>query len=197
MRIDHPRLIDALRKTYSAEKAASLAYVGHARSLKDPEEKSAVKQIELDEWEHRRNVLEIMKKYEISISRYYEWKYYFIGKIIGFSCYVIGRFMPYFFAGKLESGNVCEYFVMMRHFHSLGINEHDELLYEMGIKEKEHEIHFLEVVKDERWLPIFEKIFCWGTHSSLNDLNLDENPTLDKSYQVCNKSPRNRPREKA
>jgi len=105
--------------------------------------------------------------------------------------------MPYFFAGKLESGNVCEYFVMMRHFHSLGIDEHDELLYEMGMKEKEHEMYFLEVIKDERWLPIFEKIFCWGTHSSLNEVNLDENPTLDKSYQVCNKSPRNRPREKA
>ena len=24
--------------------------------------------------------------------------------------------MPIFFAGKLESGNVCEYFVMMHHF---------------------------------------------------------------------------------
>lgn len=79
----------------------------------------------------------------------------------------------------------------------MGIDEHDELLYEMGIKEKEHEMYFLEVIKDEKWLQVFEKIFCWGAHSSLNDLNLDENPTVDKSYQVCNKSPRNRPREKA
>ena len=187
MRIDHPRLIDALRKTYSAEKAASLAYVGHARSLKDPEEKSAVKQIERDEWEHRRNVLEIMKKYEISISRYYEWKYYVIGKIIGYSCYVIGRFMPYFFAGKLESGNVCEYFVMMRHFHSLGINEHDELLYEMGIKEKEHEVFFLEMIKDESWMPIFEKVFKWGERNSFNDVDLKNKKNPSKSQSYCNK----------
>ncbi|MEJ6635272.1 MAG: hypothetical protein QNL77_06115 [Akkermansiaceae bacterium] len=48
---------------------------------------------------------------------------------------------------------------MIRRFHELGITDHDEILYEMGIKEKEHEVYFLEMVKDAKWLPLFEKIF--------------------------------------
>ena len=155
MKINHPALVDSLRKAYSAEKSAAFAYIGHANSLKDPNEKAAVQQIEQDEWEHRKQVLGIMQQYEIPVSRYYEFKYHFIGRLIGLSCHFIGRFMPYFFAGKLESGNVCEYFVMMKYFHTLGITEHDESLYEMGIKEKEHEVHFLEIIKDSKLLPYF------------------------------------------
>ena len=136
MKLKHPQLVDSLKKAYSAEMAASFAYIGHASSLRDPDEKSAVREIEQDEWEHRRHVLSIMQQYDIPVSRYYELKYFLIGKFIGYSCYFIGRFMPYFFAGKLESGNVCEYFLMMKYFRSLGITEHDEILYEMGIKEK-------------------------------------------------------------
>lgn len=185
MKINHPELIESLRKAYSAERAASFAYIGHAGSLKDPAEIAKVREIEQDEWDHRRNVLIIMNQYGIPISRFYEIKYYLIGKFIGYSCYFIGRFMPYFFAGKLESGNVCEYFVMMKHFHSLGINEHDEILYEMGIREKEHEVHFLDVIKHEKWLPFFERVFSWGTNSSLNDVNLDDKYPVEKSDMYC------------
>ncbi|MDA0812648.1 MAG: hypothetical protein O3C21_09705 [Verrucomicrobia bacterium] len=126
-----------------------------------------------------------MRRYDIPVSRYYEIKYWIIGKVIGCSCYFIGRFMPYFFAGKLESGNVCEYFVMMKYFHDLGINDHDTVLYEMGIKEKEHEVHFLEAVKDAAWLPLFEKIFSWGPESSLNDVDLQARLPVDGSDQYC------------
>jgi hypothetical protein len=138
--LSHAELIDILKKAYSAEKAAALAYQGHAASVKNPEEKKAIRQIEIDEWNHREEVLEIMHLYGISVSRWYEIKFYCIGKLISASCHVIGWFMPFFFAGKLESGNVCEYFRMKRFFNELGISEHDEILYEMGIKEKEHEV---------------------------------------------------------
>ena len=185
MEIDHPHLIDSLRKAYSAEKAASFAYIGHAGSLKSPEEKECVRQIEQDEWDHRRNVLKIMQQYDIPVSKYYEVKYHIIGKIIGYSCYVIGRFMPYFFAGKLESGNVCEYFVMLRYFHSLGITEHDEILYQMGIKEKEHEVYFLEAIRDAKWLPMFEKVFAWGTNASFNDVNLEKRYPVEEADRYC------------
>ena len=109
MKLDHPRLVTLLQRAYSAERAASFAYIGHAGSLKDPAAKAAVQQIEQDEWDHRRHVLAIMHHYDIPISRSFEVRYYFVGKFIAASCYVIGWFMPYFFAGKLESGNVCEY----------------------------------------------------------------------------------------
>ncbi len=185
MALHHPALEKSLQRAYSAEKAASLAYIGHAASLKDPAEKAAVRQIEQDEWDHRANVLKIMRKYHIPISKYYEFKYHLIGKVIGLACHVIGRFMPYFFAGKLESGNVCEYFVMIKYFHALDITEHDEDLYEMGIREKEHEVYFLGKISSARWLPIFEKLFSWGVHQSANDVNLDDRYPVETSDQYC------------
>lgn len=185
--LDHPRLVKSLRKAYSAERAAAFAYVGHASSLRDRQEKAEVQQIERDEWEHRENVLQMMKDHDIPVSKYYEYKYYIIGKIIGWSCFVIGRFMPYFFAGRLESGNVCEYFVMIKYFHSLGITKYDEVLFEMGIKEKEHEVYFLEVIQNERWLPWFERIFKWGDYHSANDVDLNEILPLSKAEEYCRK----------
>lgn len=142
MQLHHKALIKLLQKAYSAEKAAAYAYQGHAASVKRQEEKQAIKQIEIDEWNHRAEVLHIMQQYNIPISKGYEIKFAIIGKCISFSCHIIGWFMPFYFAGSLESGNVCEYFVMKQHFNSFGITVHDKALYEMGIKEKEHEVYF-------------------------------------------------------
>ena len=185
MKLKHPALVELLQRAYSAEKAAAFAYIGHAASLKTPAEKAAVKQIEDDEWGHRRNVLVIMQRYAIPISRYYEIKFHLIGRVISASCHVIGWFMPYFFAGKLESGNVCEYFVMMKYFHSLGIKDHDQILYEMGIKEKEHEVYFLEQIKHSRWLPYFEKVFSWGAKTTRNDVDIANKLPVNESSQYC------------
>jgi hypothetical protein len=188
MKLDHPQLVELLQRAYSAERAAAFAYVGHAASLKDPAAKAAVKQIEMDEWHHRENVLVLMRQYGVPVSRYYEWRFYFIGKAISLSCHVIGWFMPYYFAGNLESGNVCEYFLAMQHFQSLGIRDHDALLYDMGMKEKEHELYFLEQIRASRCLPFFERLFGWGVHSRRNDVDLDNRlPVLD-SNQYCRNS---------
>jgi len=185
--LNHKELIDLLQRAYSAERAASFAYQGHAGSVKDKDEKAAIRQIELDEWNHRKEVLSIMNYYGIPINRFYEAKYYMIGKIISFSCYVIGWFMPFYFAGRLESGNVCEYFRMMHFFHGLEIHDHDLILYEMGIKEKEHEIYFLEKIKHSRLLPFFEKVFAWGGQKSFNDVNLDKKYPVNASAAYCRK----------
>ena len=151
-----------LQLAYSAENAAAFAYIGHAGSVKNPNEKVAIKQIEMDEWQHRETVLVIMRQYEIEPSRYNEIKYHIVGRIISASCYVIGWFMPYCFAGKLESGSVCEHFIMMKYFSELGITDHDAVLYEMGMKEKEHEVYFQKSLENNRLLPLFEKVFGWG-----------------------------------
>ena len=174
-----------LQLAYSAEKAAAFAYIGHAGSVKNPSEKVAIKQIEMDEWQHRETVLSIMRQHAIQPSRYYEIKYYIIGRIISCSCYVIGWFMPYYFAGRLESGNVCEYFIMMRYFNEIGITAHDEVLYEMGMKEKEHEVYFQKSLANNRLLPLFEKIFGWGNKSSSNDVDLDNKATVEESKKYC------------
>ena len=101
-------------------------------------------------------------------------KYFIIGKIISMSCYLIGWFMPMYFAGRLESGNVNEYYRMIDLFHQLNITKHDAILTEMGLKEKEHEIYFLNKIKQHKWLPFFEKVFNWGNSKSFNSVNENE-----------------------
>jgi len=184
MELQHPQLADLIKKAYSAEKAAAFAYIGHAASVKDKDEKIAIKQIEVDEWNHRAEVLKLMKQYNISVSKWYEIKFHIIGKIISASCFVIGWFMPFYFAGRLESGNVCEYFRMKQYFNSLGITEHDVVLYEMGIKEKEHEVYFLSKIKHSKLLPIFEKLFFWG-ENSFNNIDLDKKYPVEESNVYC------------
>ena len=185
MSIEHPALVRLLRLAYSAEKAAAFAYIGHAGSVKGTDAKVAIRQIEMDEWGHREAVLSIMRQYGIPVSQYNEVKYHIIGRIISISCYVIGWFMPYYFAGRLESGNVCEYFIMMRYFNDLGITEHDDVLYEMGIKEKEHEDYFRKSLENNRLLPLFERIFGWGKHSSFNDVDLENKDSVKASKAYC------------
>jgi hypothetical protein len=187
LKINHRQLIDILQKAYSAEKAASFAYQGHAGSVKDKNEKLAIRQIEMDEWNHRREVLQLMKRYDIPVSKYYEIRFHIIGKAISFSCYIIGWFMPFYFAGSLESGNVCEYFRMKQFFNELGVREHDEILYEMGMKEKEHEVYFLGKIKNNKLLPFFEKIFSWGGKKSFNNVNFDEKYPVEASDVYCKK----------
>jgi hypothetical protein len=187
MILSHKVLVKSLRMAYSAERAASFAYQGHAGAVKDPQEKIAIRQIELDEWNHRKEVLAIMREYNIPVSKRYEIRFYVVGKVISASCYVIGWFMPFYFAGRLESGNVCEYFKMMQYFHELGITKHNEVLYEMGIREKEHEVYFLGKIKNKKLLPFFEKLFFWGSSSSFNDVDLEKKYPVDAALLYCKK----------
>jgi len=185
VKLQHPKLADLLQRAYSAEKAAAFAYQGHAGSVKDTIQKAEIRQIELDEWNHRKEVLELMQQYAIPVSKWYEFRFYIVGKVISGSCYVIGWFMPFYFAGNLESGNVCEYFRMKQYFNSLGITEHDKILYEMGIKEKEHEVYFLSKIKNNKLLPFFEKVFKWGTKKSANNIDMEALEPVESSDGYC------------
>ena len=42
MKLNHPELVDLLKKAYTAEKAAAFAYQGHAAAVKNPEEKKSL-----------------------------------------------------------------------------------------------------------------------------------------------------------
>jgi len=187
--LGHTRLVKLLRLAHSAERAAAFAYIGHAGSVKDPAEKAALAEIEADEWGHRRAVLDIMNVYGIPVSRFLEIRFFLIGRLISASCYVIGWFMPYYFAGRLESGNVCEYFIMQQYFHELGITDHDETLYEMGIKEKEHEQYFLDGIENKKLLPLFQRVFRWGTAASYNDVDLADPHDPAMSSRYCPPAP--------
>lgn len=126
-----------------------------------------------------------MKCYGIPVSKYYEARFHIIGKTISGACNAIGWFMPYYFAGRLESGNVCEYFRMMHYFHSIGITEHDQVLYDMGIREKVHEVYFLDRIKNRKALAFFERIFSWGSRKSFNDVDLAVLRTVQESEAYC------------
>lgn len=187
MKLQHRKLTDLMQRAYSFEKAAAFAYQGHAGSVKNKEEKLRIKEIEDDEWNHRREVLRLLEQYDIPVSKNYEIRAHLTGKVISGACYIIGWFMPFYFAGRLESGNVCEYFRMKQYFNSIGITEHDQLLYDMGIKEKEHEVYFLEQIKTNKLLPLFQKIFNWGTDESFNNINLDKKYPVELSGIYCKK----------
>ena len=76
----------------------------------------------------------------------------------------------------------------MKHFfNNLGIKEHDKILYEMGIKEKEHEVYFLSKIKNNKLLPFFEKVFKWGNKKSANNININELEPVESSDQYCRK----------
>lgn len=187
MTLNHSKLIDLLKQAYSAEKAAAFAYQGYVGSVKNKEAKKRIKEIEDDEWHHRKEVLKIMQDYQIEVSKFYEFNYYIIDKMISISCSLIGWFMPYYFAGRLESGNVCEYFRAKQYFNDLGINSHDQILYDMGIKEKEHEVYFLKQIEGSKLLPFFEKVFNWGDKKSFNNIDLDKKYPVEKSDVYCKK----------
>jgi hypothetical protein len=189
LQLNHKKLSRLLQKAYSAEKAAAFAYQGHAGAVKNKDEKAAIKQIEIDEWHHRASVLQIMQEYNIKVSKFYEVQMYVVGKSIHVICYIIGWFMPFYFAGSLESGNVCEYFKMIHYFHEVGITKHDQLLYDLGIKEKEHEVYFLSKIKNNKLLPLFEKIFSWGKNKAFNDVDLDKKYPVEMGDLYCKKEP--------
>jgi hypothetical protein len=174
-KLNHKELSKLLQRAYSAEKAAAFAYQGHAGSVKSSAEKTRIHEIEIDEWNHRSEVLLIMQDYGIPVSKLYEVQFYCIGKVISASCYVIGWFMPYFFAGKLESGNVCEYFRMMQMFHELGITKHNNVLY------------FLNSIRNNKLLPLFQKVFKWGVDVSANNVDLEAKYPVEQSKLYCSK----------
>jgi hypothetical protein len=185
LNLEHKKLVALLQQAYSAEKAAAFAYQGHAGSVSNFQDKLAIRQIELDEWGHRTEVLNIMQEYGVSISNFQEIRFYLIGKLISASCYIIGWFMPFYFAGSLESGNVCEYFRMKQYFNTLGITKHDKILYDMGIKEKEHEVYFLNRINGSKLLPYFEKLFNWGSKKSFNNVDLENTLPIESSDIYC------------
>lgn len=141
-------------------------------------------------------MLTLLRTYDIPVSRILEVRFFLGGKLISASCYVIGWFMPYYFAGRLESGNVCEYFIMQQYFHELGITDHDHVLYEMGMTEKEHEQFFLDGITRKRLLPIFQRVFAWGSGASYNDVDLaaPHDPALSSQYCQRDSDPSNRTR---
>lgn len=155
-------LIQILQSAYSGELAAGFAYRGHWNSLKNANECAAIQKIEHEEWVHRKRVGEMLDSLGAAPLKYQEAKFWLIGRTIGLACHLIGWFLPMYFAGRLESGNVVEYEVAASHAGALGLMEFEADLLVMAGVEKEHEIFFLNAVTGHRLLPLVSTLSGWG-----------------------------------
>jgi demethoxyubiquinone hydroxylase (CLK1/Coq7/Cat5 family) len=155
-------LIHILQGAYSGEVAAAYAYRGHWKSLKESPEKRRIRQIEEEEWDHRRRVGEWLEKLGSGPSPLREKIFWTIGRTLGVSCYISGWFMPMYFAGRLESQNSVEYDDAAKFAAELGMDECVEDLLDMARVELEHELFFREVVTGHRLLPVMKRIFGWS-----------------------------------
>ena len=172
-------LIQILQGAYSGELAAGFAYRGHWKSVKNAHESAAIQKIEREEWVHRKRVGEMLANLDSAPQKFREAKLWVIGRTIGLACHLIGWFLPMYFAGRLESGNVLEYEDAAGHAAALGLKEFEADLQVMSRVEKEHEYFFLGVIAGHRLLPLMNSIFKWGLTKEP-----DSKPAPEAVYEV-------------
>lgn len=156
------QLIGILQAAYSGELAAAYAYRGHWKSLKNGEEQESIRRIEDEEWAHREIVGRILRELQSGPLRMRELRMMVTGRVIGTLCHLIGWFLPMYFAGRLESRNVCEYESAASEARRLGLREFEGELRLMAAVEREHEVFFRETIAAHRLLPLMRRIFRWG-----------------------------------
>lgn len=156
-------LIHTLRMAYSGEKAAGYAYNAHWRSIKNLEQRQRIQQIENEEWAHREIVGKMLDHLGAKPQIWREIMMATIGRTVGLACYLIGWFLPMYFAGRLESANIKEYEVAAYHAEQIDLSHYAEELMRLSAVEKEHELFFLQMVKNHTFLPIARVFFKWGS----------------------------------
>ncbi|HJQ23662.1 MAG TPA: hypothetical protein VKA60_07065 [Blastocatellia bacterium] len=161
-RLHRQQLIYILQRAYSGECAAGYAYRGHWHSVRQPLERQRIRQIEGEEWAHRQAVGRMLVDLGAGPIKRLEARLWLIGHVIGLSCHCIGRFLPMYFAGRLEHGNVGEYVQAAAHAEALGLCEFAIALRRMADVEREHEIFFMNAVAGHRLLPLMHAVFKWG-----------------------------------
>ena len=136
------KLIAILQLAYSGELAAAYAYRGHWHSVSAADERDAIRNIEADEWRHRRLVGEMLSTLDRGPNPRRERRAAIIGRTLGLLCHVMGWLAPMYGAGKLESRNVREYETAARHASDCGCVDFIDCLLEMAEVEWDHEHYF-------------------------------------------------------
>jgi rubrerythrin len=143
-------LIKILQLAYSGEQAAGYAYRGHWKSVSNKEERDHIKQIEGEEWHHRKLVGEMLQSLNASPVSHREIRAWIIGRGLGLLCHVMGWLAPMYGAGRLESRNIVEYETAARHARDCGREDLIDCLLTMAEVEWEHENYFRERVLQHR-----------------------------------------------
>ena len=136
------RLIAQLQLAYSGELGAGFAYRGHARSVRDPEERDRIRRIEDEEWHHRRLVGDMLRDLGAAPRPFREAVFWLIGRTLGALCHVSGWFLPMYGAGRLERRNIKEYEDAADYAVECGRADLVDCLLTMAEVEWEHEKYF-------------------------------------------------------
>jgi demethoxyubiquinone hydroxylase (CLK1/Coq7/Cat5 family) len=156
------KLIHILQNAHAGELAAAYAYRGHWKSVRDAEEKTKIRRIEEEEWEHRAGVRKWLEELNSAPNRLREAVFWTIGRSLGVLCFASGRFLPMYFAGRLESRNWQEYDEAAAFAGELGMEECVADLKKMSATELEHEEYFRTVVAGHKFLPLMKTFFKWS-----------------------------------
>jgi len=144
-------LIALLQLAYSAERAAAYAYRGHWQSVFDEDERIRIRQIEDEEWHHRKLVGEMLESLRAQPSRQREIRACVIGRVLGLLCHVMGWLAPMYGAGRLERRNIGEYETAARYARDCGREDFIDCLLTMAEVEWEHEKYFRSRVLLHPW----------------------------------------------
>ena len=153
-------LIALLQLAYSGERAAAHAYNGHWKAVADPEDKARIRQIEDEEWHHRRLVGEMLAALAAAPNPWRELRATVVGRTLGFLCHVAPWFATMYGAGRLESHNIGEYEDAARLARDAGQPELVDCLLTMAEVEWDHEAYFRSKVEPHPWakiVPIWRK----------------------------------------
>ena len=152
------KLIELLQLAYSGELAAAYAYRGHWKSVRNAAEKTAIQNIENDEWRHRQLVGEMLTRLDSGPDPQRETRANIIGRTLGFLCHLTGWLAPMYGAGRLESRNIREYEAAARYARGCDRTDLIDCLLEMAEVEWDHEHYFRARVHEHligRHLPIW------------------------------------------
>jgi hypothetical protein len=160
-------LVALLQLAYSGELAAAHAYRGHARSVGDPEERERIREIEAEEWHHRRRVGEMLERLGAGPDARRERRALAIGRTLGVLCRAVGWLAPMYGAGRLESRNVGEYERAARLAWGAGRREWVDELLRMAEVEWQHEAYFRAKVRSH---PLGRRLPLWRAPGPLEGI---------------------------
>jgi len=144
------RLHGLLRAAHAGERAAALAYRGHARSVSDVAQAGMIRRIEAEEWAHRARLGAMLREQGTGPARLREVIFLTIGTTLGALCRCSGWYLPMYGAGWIEAVNVQEYLTASALAADCGEAGYAAELLVMAQCEREHEAYFRSLVAG-RW----------------------------------------------
>lgn len=164
--IDHEQaLIQILQAAHAGELAAAYAYQGHWRSrigARRRSERDEIRRIEAAEWHHRTQVADLLGALGAGPVWWREATMGAIGRFFGALCFLGGRFLPMYAAGRLEAMNVGQYVDAAAHARASGHEAFGAQLDAMVDEEARHEAWFSDQCRGHWMLAAVSALGRWS-----------------------------------